>query len=305
MQTISLKEFLQLSDQQATQLVRSSGSQVCVFPFNGTRRWFLLEHGAKKFDDWMEAYNDLTGKRYIEMYQMLFDHGVDTVVAPVFGGDIMERGQEYMEKIGSALSRLAEYSDFIDFYKTHDIRVHFYGDYRKKFSSTPYSYLTDLFDRITEETAPHKTNRLFYGIFASDATETLAELSVEYFHKNARIPSRRELIEQYYGEYIEKADFFIGFEKFSVFDYPMLNLGEENLYFTAAPSLYMTKRQLREILYDHLFLRPVEEPDYSEMSREEMATMKNFYELNRDVTYGVGKIRNGIWYGNARLMSND
>lgn len=304
MENISLDEFLRIFDHEAAEVVRSVGLQVCVFPFNGTRRWFLLEHGGKKFEDWMEAYNDLTGKRYVEMYQMLFDHGVDTVLAPIFGGDIMERGQEYMEKIGSALSRLAEHSDFVDFYKSHDVRVHFYGDYRKKFSATGYSALTDLFDRVTRETSSNKKNRLFYGVFASDAAEAIAELSIQYFQKNAKVPSRRELIEQYYGEYIEKADLFIGFEKFSAFDYPMLNSGEENLYFTVAPSLYMTKRQLREILYDHLFLRPMEEPDYTQMPQEEIGMMKNFYEKNRETTYGIGEIRGGIWYGNARIINN-
>jgi hypothetical protein len=302
---ISLEKFLQLSKQEISDIVHSSGTQTCVFPFNGTRRWFLLEHGGKKFDDWMEAYNDLTGKRYIEMYQMLFENGIHTVLEPIFGGDIMERGQEYMEKIGSGLSRLAEHPDFVDFYKEHEVRVHFYGDYRKKFSATPYSYLTDLFDKITRETAHYKKNRLFYGVFGSDATESIAEFSAQYFQQNAKLPEKREIVENYYGEYLEKADLFIGFEKFSAFDYPMLNTGEESLYFTVAPSLYMTERQLREILYDHVFLRPVDEPDYSEMSREEFIAMNNFYSTNREVTYGVGEIRGGIWYGNASITVND
>lgn len=225
---MSLDEFLHLSDVKLAEVVRSFGEQVCVFPFNGTRRWFLLEHAHKKFADPMDAYNDLTGKRYIEMYQMLFNHGIDTILAPVFGGDIMERGREYMEKIGSAMSRLAEHPDFTTFYKEYDVRVHFYGDYPKKFQPGRYAYLTDLFDEITRKTAQHKKHRLFYGVFASDATETIADLSVRHHQKYAKLPTRRELIEQYYGEYIEKASLFIGFEKFSVFDYPMLNTGERS-----------------------------------------------------------------------------
>ena len=78
----------------------------------------------------------------------------------------------------------------------------------------------------------------------TDATATTAELSVNHFQKTGKIPSRRELIEQYYGEYIEKADIFIGFEKFNVFDYPMLGWGEESLYFTAAPSLYLSRSSI-------------------------------------------------------------
>lgn len=295
MPSMPLDEFLQLPAEKIAGVVRSFGEQVCVFPFNGTRRWFLLEHAHKKFSDPVDAYNDLTSKRYIEMFQMLFNHGVDTVLAPVFGGDIMERGQEYMEKIGSAMSRLAEHPDFTTFYKECDARVHFYGDYRKKFHATDYAYLTGLFDEITRSTAQNKTHRLFYGVFGSDATEAIAELSVRHFQENAKLPTRHEIIEKYYGEYIDKASMFIGFEKFNVFDYPMLNTGEESLYFTIAPSLFMNERQLRHILYDHLYLRPTPDPDYSGMSQDDLISMKSFYGSNREITHGVGEMRNGIW----------
>lgn len=290
------EQFIQLPIKKVAELVRAGGLRTCVFPFNGTRRWFLLEHGHKKNLDMNNAYNDLTGRRYIEMYQMLFDHGLETVLAPVFGGDIMERGHEYMAVIGSAMSRLADHPEFLSFYKSRDVRVHFYGDYRKKFQGTPYAYIADLFDKVTHETSQHKGHRLFYGVFANDATEAIAEISVNYYHTHSRLPMRNEIIEQYYGEYIQKADMFIGFEKFSAFDYPLLNSGDESLYFTAAPSLFMSEAQLREILHDHLYLRPIEEPDYLDMPEGDLAAMREFYERNRKTTYGVGEVRGGIWY---------
>jgi tuberculosinol/isotuberculosinol synthase len=100
----------------------------------------------------------------------------------------------------------------------------------------------------------------------------------------------------YYGEYLEKADLFIGFGKFKAFDYPMLNMGKESLYFTAAPSLFMTETLLREILYDHIYLRPLSEPDYSTMAKEDLETMKKFYKNNRTLAFGIGEMRGGIWY---------
>ncbi|MBI5839302.1 MAG: diterpene synthase [Chloroflexi bacterium] len=298
---ISPKEFLQLPTEEVAKLVRSSGSKVIVFPFNGTRRWFLLEHGRKNHADPVQAYIDLTGRRYIEMYQMLFDHGLDTVVAPIFGGEILTRGNEYMEHIGAGMSLLAEHPNFLDFYENCDVRVHFYGDYRKKLAETPYAYLIDLFDNVSHKTAKNNSHRLFYGVFGDDATETIAELSVTHHQNTGCIPSRRELIGLYYGEYIDKADIFIGFEKFNVFDYPMLGWGEESLYFTAVPSLYMNKRQLRGILYDYLYLRQVKEPDYFTMPAEDFEAMRHFYETNRETTFGVGETRGGIWFASLHI----
>ncbi len=147
---ISLEKFLELPAKDIAQLVRDQGSQVCVFPFNGTRRWFLLEHGRENHTDPAQAYIELTSKRYIEMYQMLFDHGLDTIIAPVFGGEILNRGPEYMEQIGYSMSLLAEHPYFLSFYEKYDVRVHFYGDYRKELNGTPYAYLCDLFDQVTE-----------------------------------------------------------------------------------------------------------------------------------------------------------
>ncbi len=159
-------------------------------------------------------------------------------------------------------------------------------------------YLT----RSLKQTRKNNKYRLFYGVFGTDATEAIAKLSVEYHQNTGRIPTRHELIEMYYGEYIEKANIFIGFEKFSVFDYPMLNLGGESLYFTVAPSLYMSERQLRNILYDHIYLRPLQEPDYFKMPAEDFEMMRKFYETNREKTFGIGDVHGGIWYPKSSLQ---
>jgi tuberculosinol/isotuberculosinol synthase len=301
---IPLEKFLQLSAEEVAKIVRSTGQRVCVFPFNGTRRWFLLEYGRVFNGDAAQNYVELTSQGYINTYKLVFEHGIDTIVAPVFGGEILSRGEEYMREIGANMTLLATHPAFLEFYETYGIRVHFYGDYRKRLSETPYAYICDAFDEITQKTAQNTQHRLFYGVWADESTETIAELSVDHFQKKGKIPSRRELIEKYYGEYIEKADIFIGFEKFNVFDYPMLGWGEESLYFMVAPSLYMNENQLRTILYDYIFLRPVQDPDYFTMSTDDFEAMRKFYKVNREVTFGVGEMRGDIWYSKSCTEEN-
>jgi adenosine tuberculosinyltransferase len=298
-QTNSLQAFLELSSEQIAQIVRSYGSKTCVFPFNGTRRWFLLEHEEvlDQYKDPNEAYSDIAGSRYLEMYDLVFKHGLDTLLVPTFGGEtVLNRGEEYMQSVGIGLSRLATHPDFVSFYQEHQVRVRFYGDYRAKLGGTPYAYIVDLFDQITAETQHNNKYRLFYGVFADDYIEPIAKLTIEYFKKTGRPPTKRELIEAYYGEYIEKVDIFIGYEKFTVYDYPLLAWGGESLYFTVAPSLYITKSQLRKLLYDYLYISPVYEIDYLTMPPDDFETMRNFYAINRDAIFGIGEMRNGIWY---------
>jgi adenosine tuberculosinyltransferase len=293
---IPLEKFLALPTEQVAQLVRAAGPQVCVFPINGTRRWFMLEHAGNLTGDPVEAYMDISSARHIGIYRMFFDHGIDTLLTPTLGPDILLRGATYMQKIGAAgLARLATGADFLKFYDEYDVRVHFYGDHRKCLAPTAHAYLSDLFDNVTKKTHNHKHYRLFFGVFANDSAESISEIAIKFYRENGRIPNRQNLVEHYYGELIEPAGFFIGFDKLSVFDYPLLSLGEEDLYFTVAPSPYMQDQQLRAILYDHLYTRRIEDPDYSTLAPEIQSQMRTFYHANLDSTLGIGEHFAGSW----------
>lgn len=300
---INLAQFLNLPVNELSALVRSAGSKVAVFPINGTRRWFALEHPqAAQGGDPVAAYIDIAQTRHIELYRLFFEHGVDTLLTPVFGSELFRRGDDYVRRIGmTGLARLAQHPEFLKFYDEYDVRVHFYGDYRRELTGTEFAPWIEVLEAVTHATRDHKRARLFLGAFASDATESLAALAVEFFQKQGRSPTRREMVEMYYGEDVEPVSFFIGFDRLSVFDYPLLGSGEEDLYFTVAPSPYLTERQLREILFDHLYTRRAPEPDYAELSRADWREMRSFYLAHREHTLGVGVLRSGIWFPSGFL----
>jgi tuberculosinol/isotuberculosinol synthase len=99
----------------------------------------------------------------------------------------------------------------------------------------------------------------------------------------------------YYGEYLEKANIFVGFDRFAAFDYPLLNWGEEDIYFMVAPSSYLDNAQLRAILYDHMYTRRVPELEYKSGSDKTMNAIRKFYLQNREFTFGVGNLIEGTW----------
>jgi tuberculosinol/isotuberculosinol synthase len=293
---MELETFLELPLPEVARRVRSSGQQVCVFPINGTRRWFTLEYGGQKWDDPVTAYMDLAGRNHIGLYRLFFDHGIDTLLTPVFGPDLLLRGDEYVRRVGAdGLARLAEHPDFLNFYDEYDVRVHFYGDHRRFLGETEFAHLSDLFDAATERTRGHNRFRLFFGLFANDASQSISEFSAAYYQAQGRVPGKRELIEMYYGEYVEPVDLFIGFDRFSAFDMPLLATGEEDLYFTVSPSPYMDQAQLRSILFDHLYARPSPDPEYDQLSAEELQDLRNFYASHHGYTLGTGKLLHGIW----------
>jgi tuberculosinol/isotuberculosinol synthase len=295
---IEFEAFLNLKAVEVADLVRESGPQVCVFPINGTRRWFMLEHMPESEEDLHSAYLDVGTGRHIELYQLVFDHGIATLLTPAFGPDLLERGERYVQLATEGLARLASHSAFLDFYERYGVRVRFYGEYRRFFRSTPYDHLPDLFLEAQERTAMNDRCRLFFGVCADDAVETTARLAIRYYQEHGRAPDRRALVSLYYGEHVEPVDLFIGFDKFCVFDMPLLATGDEDLYFTVSPSPYLSGRQLRAILYDHLYARRGGEPEYGRMKPEDWEFMREFYRLNRVATLGVGARRGdgGLWY---------
>ena len=293
---ISFEDFLQLPSEELVTLVKASGPKVCVFPVNGTRRWFMLEHADDVKDDFFEAYMNLSIKNHVDLCAMLFEHGIEIILAPVFGRELMNRGDEYTQRVGiDGLVRTATDQNYHQFFEQYNVRVRFYGDYREVLLGTPYEYALQSIDEVTAATKHNDRFRLFFGVFADEATETISRLSIEHYLAQGTSPDKQTLIRNYYGEDLPPVSLFIGFDKFSVFDMPLLGTGQEDLYFSLSPSPYMTQHQLRAILYDHLYVRPAPEPDYTKLNREELNWLREYYHKNKDHAFGVGKLRFNLW----------
>ena len=300
---IPFEHFLELPVEDIAARVRATGHKVCVFPVNGTRRWFMLEHGDKIGNDFFEAYMEVSIRNHVGLCKMLFDHGIETILAPVFGRELMRRGDEYTKRVGiDGLVRTATDPIYREFFEAYNVKVRFYGDYRDVLSGTDYEYGLKSIYELTEVTKQHTRFQLFFGVFADEATETIARLSVEHYLAHGSVPDQEALVRKYYGEDLPPVSLFIGFDKFSVFDMPLLASGEEDLYFSASPSPYMTERQLRAILYDHIYVRRMAEPDYAKLTEEELGWLREYYRTNKDYAFGVGKLKFNLWLPD---MGND
>ncbi len=300
---MELDRFIKLPVSEVAQIVREAGPQVCVFPINGTRRWFLLEFPPStweliggKPDDFLGAYLQACVSRQLELFRLFFDHGMDTLMMPLFGPDLLERGDAYLAMAAEALRQLAVDPQFLDLYQAYQLRVRFYGDYRRRLRDTPAAGLIELFDQVSQATAHHQGGRLLFGVFGNDPAENVAEIAVQYYLEHLQLPDKQTIIQRYFGEIIPPVSLFIGFDKFSAFDMPLIATGSEDLYFTVSPSPYLTQQQLREILFDHLFSRSAPEPDYEALTPEAVAQMRAFYHQNQENTLGVGFLKHGIWY---------
>jgi len=293
---MNLETFQGMSTTQVAQIVRQAGPKVCVFPINGTRRWFRLEHPEEAGENASSAYMRITWQRQIDLYKLFFDHGIDTLLTPIFGPDLLERGSEYRKLVKPGLLWFAQDPDLLDFYQAYDVRVRVYGDMRR-YLADAYAEVLAAFDELTRRTCTHSKYRLFFGICAHDPAETVAEIAVQFYQQHAHLPNKRQIVEAYYGEYVAPVDFFIGFDRPAAFDMPLIATGSEDLYFTVSPSPYLDAHTLRAILYDHLFTRRVSE-DYAELSAQNWQILEELYRLNRHHVLGIGRqdASESFWY---------
>ncbi len=294
---IPFERFLQLPVNEVAAIVKATGQKVVVFPVNGTRRWFTLEHTDKIGSDFFKTYMDESIKNHVELCSILFDHGIHTILAPVFGRELMHRGDEYTRRVGmDGLVRTATDNHYRKFFEKYKVRVRFYGDYRDVLKGTEFETVLGSIYDVMEATKHNTGFNLYFGVFADEVTETISRLSVEHYLAHGAVPDKGALIRKYYGEDLSPVSIFIGFDKFSVFDMPLLATGEEDLYFSVSPSPYMTERQVRAILYDHIYVRRTPEPDYTKMGSEELDWLREYYRANKDFAFGVGKLKFNLWF---------
>jgi adenosine tuberculosinyltransferase len=288
---IKLDAFLKSSD--ISSLVKAAGIKVFAFPFDGTRRWLQLENPRQNTPS---DYERLISQRMTEIFGMVFTHGIETLLAPMVGPDLFSRGGEYLKLATQMLMAFARNSTFLNFYDAFDIRVHFYGDYRRYLQKSGCGGVLDAFDEIVQRTSTHCAHNLCWGIFGQDATAFAIEYACRFQQTQGRLPEKHEIVSAYYGEPLSTVDLYLGFGAPAVFDLPLLDLSNTNLYFTVCPSPYITQDTLRRILYDHIYSRKGD-GDYQEFSSTDWDNLREFYRQNQETVLGLGTqtLRGKVW----------
>jgi adenosine tuberculosinyltransferase len=263
------------------------------WPFNGTRRWYLIHRRENpEADDYLTTII----RRQAELHRMVFVHGVGVIVAPGFGTELLTRGSAYTHYILGGLLQLADDAVYQEMFAA-GLQIRFYGDYEEVLNTPSLRPLLQACAQLTAATESNEGPLLLIGLFADTPYQTLARLSVEFAKREGYPPNRQQLIEAYYGLAVPDLDLYLGFAQPSLFDVPLLTTGEEDLYVTLAPSPSLTEKQLREILYDHLVTRPTAEISYESLSNEAQEALAEYNKRYSGATLGIGRIDplTGIW----------
>jgi len=289
-----LAEWLSWPRARLAQWVLAQEQPVVMgWPFNGTRRWYLL---LRRENPTADDYVTTTIRRQAEQHRLVFAHGVSVIVAPHFGRELLQRGTSYTQTVLGGLLKLGDDPINQEMFEA-GVRIRFYGDYEEILDGPAYRPMLDACASLTAATASGDGPLLLIGLFADAPYPKIARLSVEYAEKHGRTPNQQDLIEAYYGLAVPDLSLYLGFSQPALFDVPLLTTGQEDLYATLAPSAELTEKQLREILYDHLVTRRIAGDDYEMLPDEALVALAAYYERYREITLGIGRIDSltGIW----------
>ena len=289
-----LSEWLSWPVENVAQWIAALPRPVVMgWPFNGTRRWYLL-HRRNNSD--AEDYLTTLIRRQAEQQRLIFAHGVSTILAPSFGTELLQRGSTYARHALGGLVQLADDAVYQEMF-ADGLRIRFYGDYEEKLNMLGCRPMLKACADLVSATASGNGPLLLIGLFADAPYPSIARLSVEFAQQEGRPPNRQELIEAYYGCAVPDLTLYLGFAQPALFDIPLLATGEEDLYATLTPSPDLTEKQLREILYDHLITRRSAEVDYEELPEEAQTALAEYNERYAGVTLGLGSRDplTGLW----------
>jgi len=291
MDTPSWNEFKEYSRERIAQIVEENGRPRSVlFEADGSRRvlGFNSEDTLSQEEYWKAATGTL-----LEILAGFYEHGIRTVFLASFSQKCFTRDRQYVDFMMLKGIRYFCSSDhFLDFFKKHGIRVRFYGnsDFVKE---QGYAEILEWMDNLHDTTADYGPNRLYIA-FAEGMNEEevrAAEMGIDFYKTTNRIPTRNDLLQNYYGDIPPMVDMFIHPSEVRDSDcQPLFLGGRAEMYFSTGTMMGFDELTLRTILYDYLFHRIYSSGNRShEQSSDDAKYLKGFYEENMHRVLGIGK----------------
>jgi hypothetical protein len=246
------QEWLHLDTPTLAQEVSRRISTAVVY-FNGTRRWFLSQH-----QDWAD-YAAVMRVAQQSFSQLFYDHGLQTLIQPVFGYDLLSRGEDYF--------RLAVQMSLVEmttpayraWYHQNQVRITIYGNWVEVLTEHGQADLVETLQTLTTETMRYTARKLLLGIFADRYLDKIASLA-------RQVDKGEALLAAYYGQPVPPVDIIVGSGQPAIWDLPLLDINKASLYFLQAPTFCLDQAALRQILYDHLYQRVNDDELYANLA---------------------------------------
>jgi hypothetical protein len=294
--------FLQMPTEAIVALVREQERpRVGIFVPDGNRRLVLsttqLEEGSDEFLAQVAASQTTLG---LDTLKVFFGHGLSTLFTPLFSRSVLARGSNYRNLVVlKTLETMFTGDDWLEFFKTWDVRLRVYGDL-SALGQPGYDQALMWIEQIQRYTQTHVSHTLFVGIGGEPLVGyDAARAASRFYQKYGCEADTDELVEFLYGQPVAQADFVIFASRLDALGaLPALVCGKDTqVYYLAAPGVQaLTRKTYRVILYDLLFMRDgVPGDSRHQLSQNERERLRAWYADHAEAVIGIGHRIGTVW----------
>jgi len=171
-----------------------------VLATGGTSRWYFLEHGEPKLGygdtERFYEYGRRVISRVLDMANMMFSDGIQTLFVMGFGGGQGQRDEGYLKNMAWAYEILADETTQA-LYTQYEIGVRFRGQWVPLFDQLGASDLSERYQALEQATASRRDRRLIWFVRDDMIPQSLAPLVSRSLQEQGRLPDRQTLCEAY------------------------------------------------------------------------------------------------------------
>ncbi|KAK5577320.1 hypothetical protein RB653_002261 [Dictyostelium firmibasis] len=306
------ENFNQLADNEISEIVKKRllGVNTIVYAFDGS---IFSNQNSTDGNNEIVSDSNISFEKLLNDMVMMCKHGIKTICYPMWNSSIDEfKRSSYNLKFLNSLKKFIELFDkesFVKLFKEVGIRINFYGDYKLllKCGDGVESKLLEKFEMIMKQTKENINHTILIGFNIEQPSETIINTIISYYNSNEnREPTTQDLIEHYYGVFVDPVSLYLGSGRFSTDGRPILisDKGNEDLYYTICPHEFLSTTGFRKVLFDKLFCRSIANAKEYQLKIKDIKLMKEFYLKNCENVMGVGNVNSAgnYWYPDPQVV---
>jgi len=294
----SIEDWMSASRQDLARVV--DGAQITVLvPSDGSRRHFLLRQ-LKQKNNSSEArdYLSAMGAQLVGLFRLLFSCGVKNILCPILQSPNFERGMDYIRTAAQSTSAVLAGEAFTRFYRDWNAEAHLYGGWDVLHGGEAVrETLQALNQKFEAFPNPGSQRKILYGFCPGTFVDEMCARVALYATKNKTYPSAEQLRQACFPFGPDKLDLVINTDlmRAGYIVPPVLDKGTHYYHLGYIP-YDLSEQNLRQILYDYLFVRHPEPQEGANYSENELARIQEAIAENKNRVVGLGqRVGAGMW----------
>ena len=227
-----LDEWLAMPQAEIAQQVRANHIAV-MFSIDGSRRHYLLAQPPenRRISDF-GGYAQHNTLAYVQVYELLFAHGIETILTPTLYPPNFVRSERYLQQSVAMSQQFLCNSPFLEFYQKWQVRARLYGDYT--FAPQAASVRTALtqLNTVLESLTPTGERQVLFGYNAGTFMDEIIYHTATLHTGLGRMPTQAEVRAACFPVGPEKINLLIGASwlRVGLILPPVLDAGATDIY---------------------------------------------------------------------------